>query len=142
MGALADAALAAGGEVVGVIPRALVEREVAHTGLSELQLVDGMHPRKARMMALADAIVALPGGYGTLDELCEALTWAQLGLHDKPVALLDLDGYYAPLVEFFAGAERGGLLTAANRARLLHDEDPHRLLQRLRQSLVREAAAT
>jgi hypothetical protein len=99
MGAVADAALAAGGEVIGVIPRELVERELAHDGLTELHVVDSLHERKALMAELADAFVALPGGFGTLDELAEQLTWSQLGLHGKPVGLLDVDGYWRPLVE-------------------------------------------
>jgi uncharacterized protein (TIGR00730 family) len=98
MGALADAALAAGAEVVGVIPRELVERELAHDGLTELHVVDSLHERKALMAELADAFVALPGGFGTLDELAEQLTWSQLGLHAKPVGLLDVDGFWRPLV--------------------------------------------
>src|SRR5204863_5299331 len=98
MGACADAALAGGAEVVGVLPRALTSREVAHTGLTEMRIVGSLHERKAVMSALSDAVVALPGGCGTLDELFEAITWAQLGLHDKPVGLLDAENYYAPLV--------------------------------------------
>ena len=99
MGTVADAALAAGGEVVGVIPQHLVDRETAHTGLSELHVVDSMHERKARMAELADAFVALPGGAGTLEELFEVFTWSNLGLHTKPVAVLDVDGFYGPLLD-------------------------------------------
>jgi uncharacterized protein (TIGR00730 family) len=99
MGVVADAALAAGGEVIGVIPGFLVDREVAHMGLSRLEVVANMHERKARMAELADAFVALPGGAGTLDELFEAWTWGQLGLHTKPVALFDVDGFYRPLLD-------------------------------------------
>ena len=95
MGVLADAALAAGGEVVGVLPQNLVEREVGHSGLTRLELVGSMHERKARMADLADAFVALPGGTGTLDELIEIMTWSQLGLHHKPVALYDVDEFWA-----------------------------------------------
>ncbi len=98
MGAVADAALAAGGEVIGVIPQELVERELAHGGLSELHMVGSLHERKALMALLSDAFVALPGGFGTLDELAEQLTWSQLGLHAKPVGLLDVDGFWRPLV--------------------------------------------
>jgi uncharacterized protein (TIGR00730 family) len=98
MGELADAALAAGGEVIGVIPRSLVAREIAHAGLTELHVVETMHERKALMAELSDAIVALPGGAGTLDELFETLTWRQLGLHAKPIVLLDVDGFFEPLV--------------------------------------------
>jgi uncharacterized protein (TIGR00730 family) len=98
MGVLADAALGAGGEVIGVIPAALQAKELAHTRLSELFVVDTMHERKAKMADLSDAFVALPGGYGTLDELFEILTWAQLGIHGKPVALLDVSGFFTPLL--------------------------------------------
>ena len=98
MGACADAALAGGGEVVGVLPRALTSREIAHRGLTEMRIVPSLHERKAVMSALSDAVIALPGGCGTMDELFEAITWAQLGLHDKPVGLLDADGYYTQLV--------------------------------------------
>src|SRR5258708_8431553 len=98
MGACADAALAGGTEVVGVLPRALSVREIAHHDLSELRIVGSLHERKAVMSALSDAVVALPGGCGTLDELFEAITWGQLGLHEKPIGILDADGYWAPLV--------------------------------------------
>ena len=98
MGAIADAALDAGGEVVGVIPQALVDREIAHTGLSDLQVVGSMHERKARMAELADAFVALPGAAGTLEELFEAWTWGMLGLHAKPAVLVDVDGFWQPLL--------------------------------------------
>ena len=97
MGTVADAVLAAGGKVIGVIPRQLVEREVAHKGLSELEVVETMHQRKTRMFELADAFVALPGGFGTMDEMFEMLTWAQLGLHRYPCAFYDTRGYYASL---------------------------------------------
>src|SRR5262245_30360098 len=100
MGALADAALADGGETIGVIPRALVDREIAHATLTELHVVESMHERKALMARLADAFVALPGGLGTLEELFEVATWAMLGLHRKPCALLDVGGYYRRLREF------------------------------------------
>ena len=96
MGALADAALAAGGEVIGVLPKALMEREIGHRGLTELRIVGSMHERKALMADLADGFVALPGGIGTLEELFEVWTWAQLGLHAKPCGLLDTDGFFAP----------------------------------------------
>ncbi len=98
MGTVADAALAAGGEVVGVIPQHLVDRETAHTGLSELHVVDSMHERKARMAELADVFIALPGAAGTLEELFEAWTWGMLGLHAKPTAMLDVDGFWQPLL--------------------------------------------
>jgi uncharacterized protein (TIGR00730 family) len=119
MGVLADTALAAGGDVVGVIPQHLVDREVAHDGLTRLEVVASMHERKARMAELADAFVTLPGGAGTLEELFEVYTWALLGLHDKPIALLDPDGFYDHLVaqldrtvvDGYLGAERPERLT-------------------------------
>src|SRR5262245_4943907 len=101
MGVVADAALAAGGQVVGVIPRMLVEKELAHRGLSELRIVGTMHERKAQMADLSDAFIALPGGLGTLEELCEVLTWAQLGIHAKPVGCLNVCGYFTALGELF-----------------------------------------
>ena len=131
MGAVADAALAAGGEVVGVIPRKLVEREVEHRGLSKLRVVGSMHERKQAMADLADAFVAMPGGMGTLEELAEMLTWGQLGIHAKPVGLLDVDGYWRPLELFFDHAVAEGFLRPEHRALLLGDADPARLLDRL-----------
>ena len=119
MGAVADGALEAGGEVVGVIPRALQLRELAHRGLTSLHVVGSMHERKARMAELADAFVALPGGLGTLEELAEILTWAQLGLHAKPCGLLDVEGYYAPLIAFVDHAVAEGFVRAEHR-RILH----------------------
>jgi uncharacterized protein (TIGR00730 family) len=130
MGALADAALEAGGEVVGVIPRALQLRELAHPGLTALHVVGSMHERKARMEALADGFVALPGGLGTLEELAEILTWAQLGLHAKPCGLLDVAGYYRPLVGFFDRAEAEGFVRAEHRALLAVEQEPAALLDR------------
>ena len=132
MGTLADAALAAGGEVIGVIPQSLVDMEVAHAGLSELRIVTSMHERKAVMADVADAFIALPGGFGTLDELAEVLTWSQLGLHTKPTGLLDVDGYFAPLLEFLDGALRSRFLQPAHRSMLLVETDPQRLLAALR----------
>jgi uncharacterized protein (TIGR00730 family) len=131
MGALADAALAHGLEVDGVIPGGLVEREVAHAGLTRLHVVDSMHERKRRMADLADAFVALPGGLGTLEELFEVWTWALLGIHAKPVALLDVGSYWAPLLAFLDGAVAAGFVRPAHRAMLLVDDDPDRLLDRL-----------
>lgn len=124
MGALADAALAAGGRVYGVIPRALVEREIAHPGLSALHVVETMHQRKAKMVELADAFVALPGGFGTLDELAEILTWALLGFHGKPIALYDVDGYFAPLLAFFDHATVEGFVRPEHRALVGVFDDP------------------
>jgi uncharacterized protein (TIGR00730 family) len=131
MGALADAALAAGGRVVGVIPEALVRREVAHEGLSELRIVGSMHERKALMAELADGFIALPGGFGTLDELFEIVTWAQLGLHHKPVGLLNVAGYYDALLALVEHAASERFVHHENRRVLLSDEDPARLLDRL-----------
>jgi len=115
MGAVADAVLAAGGEVIGVIPQQMVEREVAHNGLTELHIVRSMHERKHMMAELADAFIALPGGYGTLDELCEVLGWAQLGLHDKPILLLDTAEYWQPLFAMLDRAVEEGFLKQENR---------------------------
>ena len=118
MGELADACLAAGGAVLGVLPRDLEAREIAHRGLTELVLVDSMAERKDRMMAAADAFLTLPGGYGTLDELFEVLTAAQLGHHAKPIVIADVDGYYAPLAAWLDGAAGAGLVAAEHRALL------------------------
>lgn len=131
MGALADGALAAGGEVTGVIPRALEAKELAHRGLTRLEVVASMHERKARMAELADGFVALPGGMGTLEELAEILTWAQLGLHRKPCGLLDVAGYWQPLVAFFDHAVEERFLRAEHRAILLVGAEPAPLLDAL-----------
>jgi uncharacterized protein (TIGR00730 family) len=130
MGAVADAALAAGGRVTGVIPSTLVEREVAHTGLSDLRVVTTLHERKALMAELSDAFIALPGGLGTLEELAEVLSWAQLELHAKPIGLLDVAGYFTALEAFLDHAEAEGFLAERNRRRLLRDDDLDRLLER------------
>ena len=131
MGAVADEALAAGGRVVGVIPQALVDREIAHPGLTEQHVVGTMHERKARMYDLSDGVVALPGGFGTLDELFEALTWTQLGLHAKPVGLLDVEGWWQPLLAYLDRAVDDGLLHPRNRELVLVDDDPGALLDRM-----------
>jgi uncharacterized protein (TIGR00730 family) len=131
MGTLADAALQAGGEVVGVIPRALVDREIAHRGLTRLDIVDTMHARKAAMAELADAFVALPGGIGTLEEFFEVWTWGQLGIHHKPYGLLNVDDYYTPLIEFLDHARRAGFIRAAQRDQVAVARDPNELLDRL-----------
>jgi hypothetical protein len=128
MGALADAALAAGGEVIGVIPRALQLRELAHGRLTSLHVVGSMHERKARMAGLADGFVALPGGMGTLEELAEILTWAQLGLHARPIGLLDVAGYYRPLIAFFDRAVAEGFVRPDDRRLVLVGEEPGPLL--------------
>jgi uncharacterized protein (TIGR00730 family) len=131
MATLADTALAAGGEVIGVIPRALVEKEIAHNGLSDLRMVDSMHERKALMADLSDAFVALPGGLGTLEELLEIYTWAQLGLHQKPCALLDVEGYYARLADFLEHVVEERFLREDHRAMLIVEREPRTLLERL-----------
>jgi uncharacterized protein (TIGR00730 family) len=128
MGLLADAALAAGGEVVGVLPENLVEREVGHRGLTRLELVGTMHERKARMADLADAFVALPGGTGTLDELIEIMTWAQLGLHAKPVVLYDVDGFWAPFLALLEHMVASGYAPASARTGLRVVTTPGKLL--------------
>jgi uncharacterized protein (TIGR00730 family) len=128
MGALADAALAAGGEVIGVIPQALIEREIGHRGLTELRIVESMHERKALMAELSDGFVALPGGIGTLEELFEVWTWAQLGLHAKPCALLDTDGFYGPLAAFLDHLVDAGFVREAHRDMLLTAHSPEELL--------------
>lgn len=131
MGILADAALEAGGEVIGVMPRALSEREIAHPGLSQLYVVDSMHTRKAQMEALADGFIALPGGLGTLDELFEILTWAQLGLHSKPCGLLDAAGYYHPLVTFIDHAVEEGFVPERHREMIAIDASAQALIEAL-----------
>lgn len=128
MGALADAALAAGGEVVGVIPQSLVDWEIAHPSLSELHVVDGLHERKATMASLSDAFIALPGGAGTLEELFEVWTWAQLGLHAKPVGLLDVGGYFTHLRRFVDHMVDEGFSRPAYRDMLMVDDTVSGLL--------------
>jgi hypothetical protein len=119
MGAVADAALAAGAEVIGVLPQVLAGREIAHVGLTRLEMAPTMHERKARMAELADAFLVLPGGYGTLDELMEAVTWAQLGLHAKPCILINTAGYWNGLMAFLDSTVTAGFLKAENRQLLL-----------------------
>lgn len=131
MGTVADAVLSCGGEVVGVIPDALATKELAHDGLTELRVVDSMHTRKATMAELADAFVALPGGYGTFEELCEVLTWAQLGIHRKAFGLLNVGGYYDPLLELFDHAVAERFLRPQHRSLVLEGTDPGDLLDRL-----------
>jgi uncharacterized protein (TIGR00730 family) len=131
MGVLADAVLQAGGQVVGVIPKSLVEKELAHSGLTELHVVTTMHERKALMSDLADGFATLPGGFGTADELCEVLTWAQLGLHSKPIGLLNQAGYFDSLCFWLDHAVREGFLLPAHRQLLLQADDPERLLDLL-----------
>ena len=131
MGVVADAALEGGAPVVGVIPRALFRREIAHHGLTRLEVVPSMHVRKARMARLSDAFVALPGGIGTLEELFEVLTWGYLGIHAKPVGLLDVGGYWRPLVLLLDHAVEEGFLRPAHRKLVVIDRSPVRLLERL-----------
>ena len=131
MGVLADAALAAGAEVVGVIPEHLDRREVAHPGLTRLEVVASMHERKARMADLADAFVLLPGGIGSVEEFVEVLTWTQLGIHDKPAGVLDVAGYWQPLLDLLDRAVDERFLRAEHRAMVVEGEDPARLLDAL-----------
>ncbi|HEX4525616.1 MAG TPA: TIGR00730 family Rossman fold protein [Gaiellaceae bacterium] len=137
MGAVADGALAGGGEVIGVIPQELLDRELAHGGLSELHVVGSLHERKALMAELAGAFVALPGGFGTLDELLEQLTWSQLGLHDKPIGLLDVEEYWRPLIELARHATAEGFVREADLAAIAVATDADGLLDRL-ERLARE----
>ena len=131
MGLIADAVLAAGGHAIGVIPDALVAREVAHRGLPDLRVVRSMHERKATMAELSDAFIALPGGFGTLEELCEAITWTQLGLHRKRCGVLNVRGFYDPLLALFDGAVRAGFISETNRDIVTATADPAELLDRL-----------
>ena len=131
MGVLADAVLAGGGEVIGVIPQALVERELAHRGLTRLEVVSSMHERKAAMADRADGFAALPGGYGTCDELFEILTWAQLGLHARPVGLLNVAGYFTPALAWLDHMVAEGFLKGKHRGLLIEAAAPEELLERL-----------
>lgn len=131
MSALADAVLAAGGHAIGVIPRNLWEREVAHPGLSELRVVDSMHERKAVMADLSDGFIAMPGGIGTMEEFFEVWTWGQLGLHRKPYGLLNVGGYYDPLIAFLDHMVAEGFLKPVHRALVLVDDAPQRLVERV-----------
>ena len=132
MGKVADAALAEGGEVVGVIPHGLNDKERAHKGLTELNVVDSMHERKAMMADLADAFMALPGGMGSLEEFAEIFTWAQLGIHTKPCGLLNVEGYYDPLIAYFDHAVDEGFLWQEHRDIVLVGETPDELLAQFR----------
>jgi uncharacterized protein (TIGR00730 family) len=130
MGIVADTVLAGGGEAVGVIPEALMAREVGHLGLTALHVVATMHERKALMADLADGFVALPGGFGTFEEFCEVLTWSQLGFHPKPCGLLNVAGYYDPLLALFDHAVEEGFVPPHHRALVIEETDPARLLDR------------
>jgi uncharacterized protein (TIGR00730 family) len=131
MGVIAEAALKGGGEVIGVIPRALFEREIGHSGVTDLRIVDSMHTRKAMMADLADAFVAMPGGVGTFEEFFEAVTWTQLGLHRKACGLLNVAGFYSPLAAFIDQAVSEGFIKPIHRAAIVVDDDPARLLDTL-----------
>lgn len=131
MGTIADACLEAGGYVIGVIPQSLVDREVAHRGLSDLRIVASMHERKAMMAELADAFIAMPGGFGTFEEWFEVITWAQLGLHLKPCGLLNTEHYYDPMLSLIDHAVDEGFIHHDHRQLILSDRDPHQLLEKL-----------
>lgn len=134
MGALADAALAAGGRVTGVIPQALMTRELGHPQVTEMHVVDSMHTRKAKMAELSDAFVALPGGFGTFEELFEVITWAQLGFHHKPVGILNVANYFDPLIELIDNAIRRGFVRESERDFLVHAKDANHLLRALEEA--------
>ncbi len=131
MGAVADGALEAGGEAIGVIPRALMDRELGHRGMTRLEVVETMHDRKALMAELSDGFAALPGGIGTLEELFEAWTWAGLGIHTKPVGVLDAEGYWGPILEMGDRMVSEGFLPAHLRAALIVAQDPNLLIDRM-----------
>jgi hypothetical protein len=128
MGVIADTVMKAGGEAIGVIPKALFEKEVGHRGITELRIVGSMHERKALMADLSDAFVAMPGGYGTFEEFCEVLTWAQLGFHRKPCGLLNVGNYYAPLLTLFDQAVSERFVKIEHRSLILKETDPERML--------------
>jgi hypothetical protein len=131
MGVVADTVLARGGRVTGVIPESLMAHEVGHLGLTDLRVVGSMHERKALMSDLSDGFIALPGGFGTIEEFCEVVTWSQLGIQSKPCGLLNVENYFAPLLELFDEAVRERFLREENRRLLLDDTDPKRLLEKM-----------
>ena len=131
MGVLADSVLEGGGRVIGVIPDSLMAKEVAHLGLTELRIVKSMHERKAVMSDLSDGFIALPGGFGTIEEFCEVVTWSQLGIQSKPCGVLNVAGYYDPLLELFDQSVTEGFLRVENRALVLEDRGPESLLQKM-----------
>lgn len=133
MGAVADSVLATGGKVIGVMPQALVDKEVAHTGLSDLRVVSSMHERKSLMADLADAFIALPGGLGTLEEFCEIATWTQLGFHQKACGLLNIEGFYDGLLSFLDHATGEGFIRSEHRKIVLTGKDPAELIEALSQ---------
>ncbi|HEY9657039.1 MAG TPA: TIGR00730 family Rossman fold protein [Allocoleopsis sp.] len=132
MGVVADAVLAAGGRVIGVIPQALMDKEVGHTGLSDLRVVNSMHDRKALMADLADGFIAMPGGFGTFEEFCEVVTWTQLGFHQKPCGLLNIDGFYDPLIAMFDHATAEQFIRPVHRSLVFAANEPEALLNMLR----------
>ena len=142
MGVVADTALAHGGHVIGVIPSAMVAREIAHRGLPDLRIVSSMHERKALMASLSDAFIALPGGFGTFEEFFEVVTWTQLGLHRKPCGLLNVAGYYDPLVALFDRAVSDGFIRAENRGIVVTESDPEVLIHRLNERPSTAGSAT
>ena len=131
MGVIADAVMASGGEVIGIIPQTLADREIAHAGITELRVVDSMHTRKAMMAELADGFIAMPGGVGTFEEFFEVVTWMQLGLHRKPCGLLNVIAFYTPLAAFIDQAVSEGFIKPIHRAAIVVDSDPARLLDTL-----------
>lgn len=131
MGVLADACLAAGGTVHGVIPRALRKKEISHEGVTRLHVVATMHERKALMADLSDGFICLPGGYGTFEEFCEIITWAQLGIHQKPCGILNVEGYFDPLIALFDHGVAEGFVRPQHRRMVLTETDPQRLLARM-----------
>ena len=133
MGAIADAVMADGGEVYGVIPRGLFGREVPHHNITQLDIVDSMHERKARMAELADAFIALPGGIGTFEELFETLSWSQLGIHNKPVGLVNANGFYDKLLTFLDDTVQNGFIKPKHRELLVVDADPEALVETLKE---------
>ena len=137
MGLVADAALAGGAEVIGVIPTSLMQRELGHTGVTELHVVETMHQRKQKMAELSDAFVALPGGIGTFEELFEVWTWRQLGYHDKPLGLLNVDGYYDGLLAFMQHAVQSGFVTSEQQSLVQVNGDPRSLLTRIAELIPR-----
>jgi uncharacterized protein (TIGR00730 family) len=131
MGVLADTVLQSNGHVIGVIPESLMTKEVGHHGLTQLRIVKSMHERKAIMSDLSDAFIAMPGGFGTFEEFCEVVTWSQLGIQSKPCGLLNVKGYYDPLLQLFDHAVREGFLREDNRRLVLEDRDPDGLLAKM-----------
>ncbi len=140
MGAVANGALQAGGKVIGVLPRFLQTKEIAHTGLTQLVVTETMHERKTKMNELCDGVIALPGGYGTMEELFEMLTWAQLGLHKKPIGLLNIAGFYDSLMALVQTMVEKGLLKEINRQMLLVDSDTNSLLAQMQAYVAPEVA--